>query len=160
TYAIFTGLSFFAQEWWHLLAFRFLAALGIGGEWAVGASLLSETWPARWRPWLAAILQSGVNVGVLLACLAKWLLFGHSQVWFGMDVPYRALFLVGVLPAFLTLWIRRAVPEPPEWALARAAVTERPPGWRHLFAPGLRRTTIIVVVVCALGLTAHWAMMF
>src|SRR5438874_10427439 len=45
TYALFTGLSFFAQTWWQLLAFRFLAALGIGGEWAVGASLLSETWP-------------------------------------------------------------------------------------------------------------------
>ncbi len=50
TYAVFTGLSFFAQAWWHLLIFRFLAALGIGGEWAVGAALLSETWPKRWRP--------------------------------------------------------------------------------------------------------------
>jgi len=48
TYAIFTGLSFFAQRWWHLLIFRFLAALGIGGEWAVGAALLLETWPAHW----------------------------------------------------------------------------------------------------------------
>src|SRR4030095_1206861 len=66
TYAMFTGLSFFATQWWHLLIFRFLAALGIGGEWAVGASLLSETWPARWRHWLAAVLQSGVNLGVLM----------------------------------------------------------------------------------------------
>ena len=49
TYALFTGLSFFAQTWWQLMICRFLAALGIGGEWAVGASLLSETWPARWR---------------------------------------------------------------------------------------------------------------
>src|SRR4029077_2970135 len=61
TYALFTGLSFFAHAWWHLLIFRFLAALGIGGEWAVGASLLSETWPRKWRPWIAAVLQSGVN---------------------------------------------------------------------------------------------------
>src|SRR5678809_155742 len=45
TYALFTGLSFFAHSWWQLFIFRFLAALGIGGEWAVGASLLSETWP-------------------------------------------------------------------------------------------------------------------
>ena len=67
TYAAFTGLSFFAQTWWHLLIFRFLAALGIGGEWAVGASLLSETWPRRWRPWIAAVLQTGVNVGILVA---------------------------------------------------------------------------------------------
>ena len=50
TYAMFTGLSYFATEWWHLMIFRFLAALGIGGEWAVGASLISETWPRRWRP--------------------------------------------------------------------------------------------------------------
>ena len=49
TYAGFTGLSFFAQTWWQLLIFRFLAALGIGGEWAVGSSLLAETWPVRWR---------------------------------------------------------------------------------------------------------------
>src|SRR5262249_45194187 len=56
TYAAFTGLSFFAQSWWHLLILRFLAALGIGGEWAVGASLLAETWPRNWRPWIAAVL--------------------------------------------------------------------------------------------------------
>src|SRR5476649_672384 len=67
TYAAFTGLSYFAHEWWHLLIFRFLAALGIGGEWAVGASLLSETWPVRWRPWIAAGLQTAVNSGVLIA---------------------------------------------------------------------------------------------
>src|SRR5947208_10501477 len=53
TYACFTGLSFFAQTWWQLLVFRFLAALRIGGEWGVGASLLSETSPRRRRPWMA-----------------------------------------------------------------------------------------------------------
>jgi MFS family permease len=72
TYAAFTGLSFFAQSWWHLLVFRFLAALGIGGEWAVGASLLSESWPRQWRPWIAAVLQTGVNVGILAAGLASY----------------------------------------------------------------------------------------
>src|SRR5438445_733055 len=69
TYAVFTGLSFCAEAWWHLLIFRFLAALGIGGEWAVGASLLSETWPRKWRPSLAAALQSGVNIRILGAVL-------------------------------------------------------------------------------------------
>src|SRR5262249_1615100 len=110
TYALFTGLSYFARAWWHLLIFRFLAALGIGGEWAVGASLLSETWPRRWRPWLAAVLQTGVNLGVILASLANYLLAGFHP---------RTLFLVGVLPALLVLWIRRAVPEPEEWQGAR-----------------------------------------
>ena len=55
----------FAQTWWQLMLFRFIAALGIGGEWAVGASLLSETWPKAWRPWIAAVLQTGVNLGIL-----------------------------------------------------------------------------------------------
>src|SRR5579871_4405111 len=73
TYALFTGLSYFAQTWWHLLLLRFLAALGIGGEWAVGAALLSETWPRRWRPWIAAVLQTGVNFGVMLASLSYFL---------------------------------------------------------------------------------------
>src|SRR6516162_1422057 len=79
TYATFTGLSYFAQTWWQLLIFRFLAALGIGGEWAVGASLLSETWPRRWRPWLAAVLQTAVNLGVTLASLAYFLLAGFPS---------------------------------------------------------------------------------
>ena len=89
TYAAFTGLSVFAHAWWHLLIFRFLAALGIGGEWAVGASLLSETWPRQWRPWIAAVLQTGVNVGILGAGLANIVLAA---------APPRYLFLVGVLP--------------------------------------------------------------
>src|SRR5205807_3274775 len=101
TYALFTGLSFFAQTWRQLLMFRFLAALGIGGEWAVGASLLSETWPRRWRPWMAAVLQTGVNLGVMLASLATFLL---------ADYRPRPVFLVAVLPALLVLWIRRPVP--------------------------------------------------
>src|SRR5512136_2268967 len=111
TYAAFTGLSFLAQAWWHLLILRFLAALGIGGEWAVGASLLTETWPRRWRPWMAAVLQTGVNVGILGAGLANFVLAG---------APPRYLFLVGVIPALLVFWIRRAVPEPEEWRDAKA----------------------------------------
>ena len=111
TYALCTGLSSFAQTWWHLLIFRFLAALGIGGEWAVGSSLLSETWPKRWGPWIAAVLQSGVNIGVLLACVTTYLMAGQNPRW---------VFLVGILPAFLVFWIRRAVPEPEEWHQAKA----------------------------------------
>src|SRR5436189_4629359 len=72
TYAAFTGLSFFAQTWWHLMIFRFLAALGVGGEWAVGAALLSETWPRSWRPWLSAVLQTALNIGILLASIAAY----------------------------------------------------------------------------------------
>ena len=140
TYAAFTGLSYFAQEWWHLLIFRFLAALGIGGEWAVGASLLSETWPRNWRPWLAAVLQTAVNLGVMLAALASYLL---------AELPVRTVFLVGLLPAVLVLWIRRAVPETAEWHRARQNVWSGPaeisrpipwtgPAHLRLDAPGVR----------------------
>src|SRR5438552_5020926 len=124
TYAVFTGLSFFAQTWWHLLIFRFLAALGIGGEWAVGASLLSETWPRKWRPWLAAVLQSGVNIGILGAVLASLML---------AKAPPRFIFLVGILPALLVFWIRRAVPEPEEWRSAKDQAHHKEPSVRGLF---------------------------
>ena len=149
TYACFTGLSFFATEWWHLMAFRFLAALGIGGEWAVGASLLSETWPKSWRPWIAATLQTAVNCGILLACLSGALLAGKPPHW---------IFLVGVLPAFITLWIRKSVPETEEWTEARKG--QPTPRIRELFGPRVRNVTWRVMLICAVSLTAHWTFMF
>jgi MFS family permease len=151
TYALFTGLAFFAQTWWQLLIVRFLAALGIGGEWAVGASLLSETWPRRWRPWIAAVLQSGVNVGVLLASCAIFVLAGSSP---------RVVFLVGVLPALLVLWIRREVPETEEWSTAKREARGNAPGIAELFRGEVRRTAVLVIVVCSVSLTAHWAFIF
>jgi MFS family permease len=154
TYAMFTGLSVFAQTWWELLIFRFVAALGIGGEWAVGASLLSETWPSRWRPWLAAILQTAVNIGVLIACLAAYLLANHSP---------RYVFLVGIAPALIVFWIRRSVPETSEWTEARLHPNPGQaanPGIADLLHGPIRRTTILTIIVCAASLTAWWAFMF
>lgn len=149
TYALFTGLSFFAQTWWQLMVFRFLAALGIGGEWAVGSSLLSETWPRRWRPWIAAVLQAAVNIGILIACLAVYLM---------ASLPPRTVFLIGIAPALLVFWIRRHVPEPAEWRAARAAV--KAPSVVELFRGNVRRTTLVTIAVCALSLSAWWAFQF
>src|SRR5262249_39125456 len=140
-----------AQAWWQLLIFRFLAALGIGGEWAVGASLLAETWPRRWRPWLAAVLQTAVNLGTLLSGLVGIVLSAF---------PERTLFLVGVLPAFLVLWIRRAVPEPEEWQGARQSFGPAQPGFLDLFRSPVRRVTWMTLTVCALSLSGHWAFVF
>ena len=151
TYAGCTGLSYFAHEWWHLLIFRFLAALGIGGEWAVGASLLSETWPKQWRPWIAATLQTAVNLGVVLACFFGWLL--EKQ-------PPRTIFLVGILPALLVLWIRRHVPEPEEWHAARGKSKVAMPGIMDLFRGEVAKVTWPVLAICAISLTAHWTFMF
>jgi MFS family permease len=151
TYAVFTGLSFLAQTWWHLMVFRFLAALGIGGEWAVGSSLLSETWPRRWRPWIAAVLQSGVNLGILVACLAVYLL---------ASFPPRSVFLVGILPALMVFWIRRNVPEPAEWQAARTRVKDAGPGVADLFRGDVLPITVKTIAVCACSLTAWWAFQF
>jgi len=150
TYACFTGLSSLAQNWEQLMIFRFLAALGIGGEWAVGASLLVETWPKTWRPWIAATLQCAVNFGILLACLAGFI--------FKEDESNRYIFLVGIVPALLTLWIRKAVPETEEWQHARSDA--KPPGIGALFSPAVRGITWRVLLICAISLTAHWAFMF
>jgi MFS family permease len=159
TYALFTGLSFVAQTWWQLLIFRFVAALGIGGEWAVGSSLLAETWPRKWRPWIAAVLQTGVNIGILGACLA---VYGLATVTGWLQVSYepRWVFLVGVLPALLVFWIRRNVPEPAEWRSARDRAAGVHPRVRELFRGEVLPVTLKTIVVCALSLSAWWAFIF
>ena len=155
TYALCTGLCAFAQTWWQLMIFRFVAALGIGGEWAVGASLLAETWPRAWRPWMAAVLQTGVNLGILLGAAVVGLLT--------LVLPpgaERWVFLVGVVPALLVFWIRRHVPEPETWQRAEAAAGHRNPTARDLFRGPVASTTLRTTLVCALGLSAWWLFMF
>lgn len=148
-YASFTGLSFFAQAWWHLLIFRFIAALGIGGEWAAGSALVSETLHKRHRAWASATLQSGYMVGMILASLtAGWM----------KDLSPRWVFVVGVAPAFLTLWIRRAVPEPEEWR--RSAEGDRIPSVWELFRPGLRRTTLLIMGLTSICLATVWGFLY
>ncbi|MGO9113540.1 MAG: MFS transporter [Thermoguttaceae bacterium] len=151
TYALFTGGSYLAARWWQLLVFRFLAALGIGGEWAVGAALLSETWPRRWRPWIAAVLQTGVNLGIIVAMVVGHLL---------SNLPCRVVFLVGILPALIVVWIRRAVPEPQEWCEARSRRQSDQPGVLDLFRGKIRRTTLLTILVCGFSLSGHWAFLF
>jgi len=153
TYAACTGLCAFSQNWWQLMLFRFIAALGIGGEWAVGAALLAETWPRDWRPWIAATLQTGVNLGVIFGAavvgLLSLVLPPGSERW---------VFLIGVVPALLVFWIRRHVPEPAAWE--RAAVGRRSPRARELFRGPILRTTLLTTLVCALGLSAWWLFLF
>lgn len=151
TYAAFTGLSSVAQTWWQLMILRFLAALGIGGEWSIGSSLLSETWPRHWRPWIAAVLQTGGNIGILGACATVYLFAGANP---------RYVFLVGILPALLTFWIRRQVPEPEEWHAAKQRAGQAAPGVADLFRGAVRRTTLLTMAVCACSLTAWWAFLF
>ena len=146
-YACFTGLSAVSTEWWHLLIFRFLAALGIGGEWAAGAALVSETLDKKYRYLGGAILQSGYMAGMLMASFATTVI--HEP---------RMVFLVGVLPAFATIWIRKAVKEPEEWSGAKAK--EPTPPISALFAPGVAAITIKVLVMSAITLCGAWTILF
>ncbi|MGA2497584.1 MAG: MFS transporter [Tepidisphaeraceae bacterium] len=155
TYALFTGLSVLAMRWWHLLIFRFIAALGIGGEWAVGASLLSETWPKNFRGWIAAVLQCGVNLGIMIA-MGVWALLTALP----HQLPYRYIFALGILPALIVYWIRKNVPEPAEWHAARETAGLEQPGIVDLFKRPVLWRTLPAVAVCAFSLTAWWAFMF
>jgi MFS family permease len=151
-YATFTGLSALSETWWQLMILRFIAALGIGGEWAAGSALVSETLHAKHRPWASATLQSGYMVGMILASLTVRTFVGLQQ-W-----PARYVFLVGVIPAFVTLWIRKAVPEPEEWQGARSK--QSLPKITDLIAPGIRFTTLMVLLLTSLCLTTVWAFLF
>ncbi len=155
-YALFTGLTFFAQSWWHLLIFRFIAALGIGGEWAAGAALVSEVLPRRHRAWASAALQSGYMVGMMGAVLtAKQ----FSLITIGGEpLEPRWVFLVGVAPALLTLWIRWAVPEPERWSEAKSR--SAPPPMSALFQGGLARTTLLLTALTSIALTTVWAFLY
>lgn len=153
TYAVFTGMSFFAHAWWHLMIFRFVAALGIGGEWAAGSALVSETFHSKHRAWASATLQTGYMTGMILASLS---VRGLAQA----AVPgyYRYVFLIGVLPALITVWIRKAVPEPEVWSGERSS--HEMPSVLALFAPGVRKVTLLTLSMTTICLTTVWAFLF
>lgn len=156
-YAGFTGLAALAQEWWHLALFRFLTALGIGGEWAAGAAIVAEVWPEEKRARAAGILQSAWAVGFFLAALLNLLLKGYGWRW---------LFLAGVVPALVAFLVRWWVKEPERWT--RIHSEELAPG-RHgilsrlseLFQPMFLRSTLVgstLAFVAVFGLwgTTNW----
>jgi MFS family permease len=115
-YSVFTAACGLSQSLWQFAVFRALLGLGMGGEWASGAALVSETWPARHRGRAMGYMQSAWAIGFAVAAMVV-----------GVVLPrwgWRAVFFVGILPAFFTLWVRRNVEEPEVWkAQQRARVT-------------------------------------
>ncbi len=108
-YSLLTGVSAFSWDWLSFAVFRFLVGLAIGSEWATGASIMAELWPAKARGRGGAFLQAGYPIGSILAS-GVWLLIGTS----GPDA-WRYMYLIGVLPALIVFWIRRNIPESPRW---------------------------------------------
>ena len=116
TYSIFSALTFFAQSVLQVDVLRFLVALGTGGEWAVAAALVSETFPLRARPYASAIFHASSVLGVTMAAVTGIVLNEPNQ--------WRWGFLVGLAPALLILWIRMSLREPERWQAVKQTVEQ------------------------------------
>jgi MFS family permease len=150
-YAVLTGLSALAQSWQQLAVLQAVAGFGIGGEWAAGAALISETWPEKHRARAMQIMQMAFAIGLFLAALDN-LILG--------PIGWRWVLAAGVIPAILALAIRRFVPEPERWLrvrhdkeTAQMSVTQT---FAAIFAPDLRRRTIVGVLVSAAMMIGSW----
>ena len=150
-YALFTGLAALSQDWWHLAIYRFLTALGIGGEWAAGAAIVAEVWPEDKRTRAAGLLQSAWAAGFFLAAAMNLLLKGYG---------WRALFLVGIVPAFVAMLVRLWVKEPERWVQAQER--EKALGLEHkvllpeLFRAPLRRATLAGSTLAFVAVFGLW----
>ncbi|MGE3842800.1 MAG: MFS transporter [Vicinamibacterales bacterium] len=109
-YSILTGFTALAWSWWSFVALRFVVGLAIGSEWATGTAMVAEMWPDRHRGKGSGLMQCGLGIGFFLAS-AIWLVIGPLG-----PGAWRWMYVIGVLPALATLWIRKGVDEPAKWA--------------------------------------------
>lgn len=147
TYSLFTGLSYFATEPWHLSFFRFIAALGMGGEWSLGVALVMESWPERFRPMMAGIIGAAANVGFALIAVLGIMFPITSTSW-------RWVMLIGAAPALLTFFIRLFVPESERWKESVKKGPSRP--LTEIFSTGLFKTTVLAVAFASISLIVTW----
>ena len=163
-YSLFTCLSAFSQEPWHMVVLRFLVAMGVGGEWAVASAMVAEVMPKRSRPVMSSIFHASSVFGTLLAAATIALLIGNQELNAnlaerGID-GWRVGFAIGVLPALLTLWIRWKLREPESWTAARDRAREddaQPTGRiGELFSSTYLRNTVIGVTLATIGLVTFW----
>lgn len=131
-YSLMTGLSALSFNWRSFAVLRFLVGIAIGSEWATGSSMIAELWPDRARGKGAGLMQCGLGIGFFIASLA-WLFV--SPLGPG---SWRYMYMLGALPALLTLWIRRSIPESVLWEKVdarRRAAWERRRSGQALAAP-------------------------
>jgi MFS family permease len=140
-----------------LAIWRVLLGVGMGGEWASGAVLVSETWPPQHRTRAVSIMQSGWALGYILAALAAALVLDVLDL--GANA-WRWLFVMGVLPAAVTLWIRRAVPEPEVWRNRQRTTGPRENPFAVLVSPEYRGRTILATLLSACVQFANWGLFF
>jgi MFS family permease len=152
TYAAFTGLCGFAQQAWQLAALRFLSALGMGGEWALGVALVMESWPQRTRPLLAGLIGAAGNAGYLLTVVPVKVLEAGGTT---MDAGgWRWVLGLCAFPAVLTFLLRLFVPESEKW---RHAVADGPrPRLADIFTPRLWRRSVVAALLGGVALVGTW----
>ena len=144
-----------SQTVWQLLFWRALLGIGMGGEWASGAVLVSETWPAHLRNKAISIMQSGWALGYMAASISAAIILGAPSLG---DDAWRWLFVLGVAPAFFTLWIRRYVREPESWA--KKPKTPGPNPFAVIFGPALIRRTLLIIALGSAVQFANWGLFF
>ncbi len=146
-YSIFTAACGLAQTVPQLAVFRILLGFGMGGEWATGVALVSETFPARHRGKALAFVQSSWAIGYGLAAAVNLIVM---PIW-----GWRGVFLVGVLPALFTIWIRRKVEEPELWHRTPASERGRVSA---LFTGDRARITVFIILMNACCLFGWWGL--
>jgi MFS family permease len=148
TYSVFTFACGLASSIWMLAILRFLVGVGMGGEWNCGAALVAESWPTKWRGRAMGIVLSGWAVGYALAAVGSGLILTYAG--------WRWVFFVGLLPALLTIWIRRKVPEPAIWQSSRGRAVssaEKKALWR-----AARPRLIALLTMNTFGMFGWWGL--
>lgn len=149
TFAIFTGLSAAAQNVWELAAFRFIAGVGIGGEWALAGTYVAEAWPEDRRKMGAGYLQTGYYAGFFLAAALNYTV--------GVHFGWRAMFLTGAVPVVVAIVILTRVQETEKWQQAEASAAAPVRPLREILGPRYRRRTWVACALVTIAIVGLWA---
>lgn len=145
-YSVFSGLTYFATSLGQVAVLRFLVAMGVGGEWAVAAALVAEVFPRHARAHASGLFHSTSVLGIWLAAL--------MGMWVGSH--WRWAYLIGILPALLTLWVRLSIREPESWRKA-AASEQRLGSFRDLLGNSRWRShALLGMALATIGLGTFW----
>jgi MFS family permease len=161
TYSVCSFASGLATSVFMLAVFRFVLGLGMGGEWNTGATLVAETWPTELRAKAISIVQSSWAIGYAFAALVAGIVL-HFADW-------RMVFFVGILPALVTLWIRKGVPESEMWQEHRRLATESTKvahaqhdyqrhSFARMFRPPYLKSTFALLLMNFFGMFAWWGL--
>ena len=147
-YAVFTAAAAFAQNIWQLGTFRFLAGVGIGGEWAVAGTYVAEAWPESRRKMGAGYLGTGYYIGFFLAAALNYTV--------GASFGWRAMFLCGGAPVLLSFYMLSRVTESDRWGAAARAAPRRSP-FRQILSAPYRRRTVLNAALVTVSIIGLWA---